>query len=291
MRIWSDIDFGLALHHETKVYGDLLLKASPPSDLLGAIGCGFPLYLAHGRKVYLYSDREFDGVETGQPWCYEVQDVVRFYWYSGTSTIYYRLEKKGSATLLGFWFIHLFLPLYFTLENRYQMFHGGAVTVEDISVMFMATSMGGKSTLTDYFIQKGHTLISDDKIPTFLEENRMMLVGAHPYHRPYRQFEDLGYRVSQFIAYKTPLSVCYLLERADKEAAVEIEEVKGFEKFYKVLPHYLFSLPFLQKQRMYYLSQSLKNVEVFVVKIPWSLERLDEVYRSLTTHILRVKKV
>ena len=157
------------------------------------------MYWAHGQEWFiLYSDREFNGSEVGQPWCYEVQDVVTFYWVSGERTIYYELNEEGDANLLSFWFIHLLLPLYMTLENMYDFLHAGAVEVDGKPIFFIAPSMGGKSTMTDYFIKQGHTLVSDDKVPTFIQDEKFIAVGSHPYHRPYRKFEELGYRVEKF---------------------------------------------------------------------------------------------
>ena len=160
------------------------------------ISCGFPFYSAHGRNVYLYSNRPLDGSAKGQPWCYEVKDVVRFYWQGGGRTIFYELAEQGNAGLLSFWFIHLLLPLYFTLEGIYDFLHAGAVEVGGNPILFIAPSMGGKSTLTDYFIREGHPLVSDDKVATFIENSQFMAVGSHPYHRPYRRFEELGYYVN-----------------------------------------------------------------------------------------------
>jgi hypothetical protein len=283
-RIFSDIDFGLDLTQQTEVRDEVHLKASPPDNLVSAIRCGFPLYRAHGRKVYLYSDRLFDGVEAGQPWQYEVKGVASFYWKSGASVIYYVLHEEGSAALLGFWFVHLLLPLFLTLENRYSIFHGGAVVVEGKAVMFAAPSMGGKSTMTDYFIRKGHTLLSDDKIVTFMDEGKLMAAGSHPYHRPYRKFEDLGYRVSNFVREFKPLHAVYLLEKAEADDPVTIEELSGFEKFHALLPHYLFAFPFLKKARMVYLSKAVNSIRIFRVKRPWDMTRIDEVYRIIKAH-------
>jgi hypothetical protein len=287
-KIQSDIDFGLGLSHETQTRYTIQLRQTPPGTLTEEITCGAPLYRAHGRRVYLYSDRPFEGNTPGQPWCYEVQDIVSFYWKGGERTIYYTLHEKGDAALLGFWFVHLLLPFFYTLEEMYEIFHGGAVEVDGKAIMFAAPSTGGKSTMTDYFIRQGHTLISDDKIPTFIEDGKLMLVGAHPYHRPYRKFEDLGYRVDTFSRKFQPLHALYLLEKADEDAPVSIEEVHGFQKFREVLPYYLFSFAFRKKRRMNYLATCVNSVRVFRVKRPWDMHKLDQVYKAILTHADRL---
>jgi hypothetical protein len=279
-----DIDFPLDLPAEGEVRYELRLAAGVPDGLYRSVTCGFPLYRSHGREVYLYSDRLFDGADAGQPWCYEVKDVLRFYWVGGEKNIYYALDEKGDAALLGFWFIHLFLPLYFTLEDKYDFIHAGAVEVDGRPILFIAPSMGGKSTLTDYFIQKGHTLVSDDKVPTFVREGRFMAVGSHPYHRPYRKFEELGYRVDSYMTEFAPIDAFYVLEPAPADAAVDFEEIGGFEKFDRLMPNYLFHFSFLKPRRLQYLAEMLNSIKVFRVRVPRALGRLNEVYEAICAH-------
>ncbi|MGC9350559.1 MAG: hypothetical protein ACP5D3_01065 [Sulfurovum sp.] len=283
-RIKSDIEFPLDLSHETEIRYELELSSKVPVETGQRITCGFPLYWAHGRYVYLYSDREFEGSHTGQPWCYEVKDVVRFYWVGGERSIYYELGEKGDANLLSFWFIHLLLPLYMTLQDMYDFFHVGAVEVEGKPIFFIAPSMGGKSTMTDYFIKQGHTLISDDKVPTFIADGRFMAVGSHPYHRPYRKFEELGYRVKKFSSHFKPIHAFYTLEGVEDDAEITIEEVKGFAKFDALFPNYLYMFSYLKPTRLKYLSQMLNSINVFRVKVPWDRERLGEVYDTIVAH-------
>ncbi len=288
-KIKSDIDFPLDLSHETEVRYEVELSSKVPEKLRNTIICGFPFYWAHGRDVYLYSDREFDGSETGQPWCYEVKDVLRFYWVGGERVIYYEVDEKGDANLLSFWFIHLLLPLYFTLEERYDFLHAGAVEVDGKPILFIAPSMGGKSTMTDYFIKQGHPLISDDKVATFIDNGRFMAVGSHPYHRPYREFEELGYRVDNFTEIFKPIHAFYALEGAEDNSEISINEIKGFEKFDMLLPNYLYMFSCLKPQRLKYLSRMLNGVRVFHVQVPWDMERLGEVHDVICEHSKGIK--
>ncbi len=277
-KIKSDIVFPLDLSHKTRTRYETAISSKLPAKLKNAITCGFPLYGAHGRKVYLYSDRLFDGSAVGQPWCYEVKDVVSFYWVGGEETIYYVLHSEGDDNLLAFWFVHLLFPLYMTLEKKYDFLHAGAVEVEGKAIFFIAPSMGGKSTMTDYFIKQGHTLMSDDKVPTFIQNGKFMAVGSHPYHRPYRKFEELGYRVENFTTVFKPIHAFYELEGVDADADVSITEIKGFAKFDALLPNYLYMFSWLKPERLKYLSQMLNNIQVFHVQVPWDMERLGEVH-------------
>jgi len=284
-KIKSDIEIPLNLSHETENLYELELSSKVPIKLKESITCGFPLYWAHDRKVYLYSDRIFDGSEVEQPWCYEVKDVVKFYWIGGERKIYYELDKKGDTNLLGFWFIHLFLPLYMTLEDMYDFLHAGAVEIEGKTIFFIAPSMGGKSTMTDYFIKQGHTLISDDKVPTFIDDDKFMAVGSHPYHRPYRKFEELGSRVVNFTAHFKPIHAVYELEGVKSDEDITIEEIKGFEKFHALLPNYLYMFSYLNPKRFKYLSGISNSIRIFHVKVPWNIARLDEVYSAIFHHV------
>ncbi|MDH5523380.1 MAG: hypothetical protein OEY01_05245 [Desulfobulbaceae bacterium] len=288
-KINSDIEFPLKLADKAAGRYELELTANPPRGLVEAITCGSPFYRAHGRLVYFYSDRVFTGVEADQPWCYEVKGIVRFYWVSGSRSIYYALDEDGDANLLSFWFIHLLLPLYFTLENMYDFLHAGAVEIEGKPVLFIAPSMGGKSTMTDYFINQGHTLISDDKVPTFIDRGRFMAVGSHPYHRPYRKFEELGYCVDNYTTEFNPIHAFYALKTADADAEIEITEIKGVEKFTTLLPNYLYTFSFLRPQRLHYLGQMLNSIKVFTVTVPWDIKQQGKVHDAICSHSQRIK--
>ncbi|KYJ86417.1 hypothetical protein AS592_06385 [Sulfurovum riftiae] len=288
-KIKSDIVFPLDLTQKTEIRYEAELSSKVPTELKQSITCGFPLYWAHGRNVYFYSDREFDGSDMEQPWCYEVEDVVTFYWVGGEDTIYYELGEKGDANLLGFWFVHLLLPLYMTLEGKYDFLHAGAVEVDGRPIFFIAPSMGGKSTMTDYFIKQGHTLVSDDKVPTFIQDGKFMAVGSHPYHRPYRKFEELGYRVENFTTAFKPIHAFYQLEGVEVDADISISEIKGFAKFDVLLPNYLYMFSWLKPQRLKYLSQMLNIIRVFHVKVPWDMERLGEVHDVICEHSENIK--
>jgi len=283
-KIKSDIEFPQDLSHSTETRYEVELSSKLPETLKNAITCGFYLYWSHGHNVDLYSDREFDGSEMGQPWCYEVEDIVKFYWLGGERTIYYEWSEKGDANLLGFWFTHQLLPIYLTLENMYDFLHAGAVEVEGKPILFIAPSMGGKSTMTDYFIKQGHTLFSDDKVPTFIKDGKFMAVGSHPYHRPYRKFEELGYRVKNFTTDFKPIHAFYELEGVESDVEITIEEIKGFAKFDTLLTNYLYMFSWMRPERLKYLSGMSNGIRVFHVKVPWDKERLGEVHDVICRH-------
>lgn len=284
-KIKSDISFSLELSREAETRHEIALSSEVPDALKKAINGSNFIYMSHGRSVYLHSDRLIDGSsKVEQPWCFEVKEVVRFYWHGGERTIYYELDEKGDADLLAFWFIHQLLPVYMTLENMYYFVHAGAVEVEGKSILFIAPSMGGKSTLTDYFIQQGHPLVSDDKVPIYTEEGRWMAVGSHPYHRPFREYEVLGYRAGNFAQVSSPVQAFYLLEKRGAEEDIAIEEIRGLKKINQLLSQCPYALGANRSRHMRYVTNMPVGLGVFSVKIPQNIERLGEVYEAIIQH-------
>lgn len=288
--IFSDVDLPLAVSEEVETRQELTLHRCDETLAFGKSRCSMPLYRAHGRTVRLHTDRKITGSEKGQPWCYEVEGVVRFYWKSAHNTLCYELLENGNVQLLSFWLVHLFLPLYFTLEGVYEIFHGGAVESEGGALMFAAPSMGGKSTMIDYFLRRGHSLVSDDKIATLVEGGEFRLVPSHPYHRPYRKFEVLGDLSPSFSSHSCALHALYLLDRNEEGAEITIEELHGFEKFNALRHHYLYPFDFLRLRRFRYLSRILDSVPVFRIRRPWSIQKIPDVYEAILEHRTTIKR-
>jgi hypothetical protein len=246
-----------------------------------------PLFSSHGRDLCILSDREMARSEEGQPWCLEVNEVVRFAWAGGSGRIEYEALEQCAGPLLAFWLIHIFLPLYFALEGRYEFIHACAVEVDGDSILFVAPSTGGKSTLTDFFLQQGHRLISDDKVATYLHNGRYFAVPSHPNHRPYRKFEDLGYPVEGFSPLARPVDAFYALQGVDAQAEVAINEISGSQRFVDLLPSYLFNFSFLQARRFKYLAEMANTVPIYRLEVPWELNRLAEVHTAICRHRAR----
>ena len=244
---------------------------------------------SHGRQVALYSDTEPATSDPGQGWCFEVKDIARFFWVSNDRIIEYERGELCTEELIAFWLIHIFLPIYFTLEGIYEFIHASAVEVAGCTVLFTGPSHGGKSTMTDFFLQQGHTLVSDDKVATFVESGQYFALPSHPNHRPYRKFEDLGSRVIDFSPDPRPLRGFYALRADDPAADVSVEEITGHEKFAQILPGYLFDFPFMKEKRLRYLAGMVSAVPVFRVGVPWDLERLDDVHAAITGHLKSIQ--
>jgi hypothetical protein len=262
----------------------LELQRKPDEEALQEFTESIPFNDTHGRELFLRTDRELSRSAAGQPWCLEVQNVVMFTWSGGEPVIRYQLQEEGSQALLVFWFVHIFLPLHLTLERGYDFIHSAAVEVDGQPLLFIAPSTGGKSTLGDYFLKQGHPMLSDDKVATFFHEGEFWAVPSHPHHRPFREYEVLGYPVENFAAEARPIHAFYILEAGEPDSAIEIAEVEGFRKFEQLLPNYLYSFHFLQQQRMRWLAQLADQSLVFKVSRPWDLDRMREVYDTICDH-------
>lgn len=262
--------------------------------LLGDVGAqeiyteSTSLYCTHGREVLLHTDRELASSAPGQPWCLEVAGVVSFTWTGSKPLIHYQIHDNGSWSLLVFWFVHIFLPLHLTLERGYDFIHAAAVEVDEQPILFIAPSTGGKSTLGDYFLQQGHPMLSDDKVATFLRQGQFYAVPSHPHHRPFREFEVLGYPVEPFAERARPIHAFYVLGQGEPEADVEITEVSGFRKFEELLPNYLYSFHFLREQRLRWLAHLASQSLVFRISRPWDLARMHDVYEAVCAHTRRL---
>jgi len=235
-----------------------------------------------GREISVFSDGEYTRTIEGQTWGLKVKDVVTFKWVSEKSTIEYVPDKNFTYDLLEYWSLHIVLPLFFTLEEKYDFLHSGGVDVNGKAILFIADSGGGKSTMTDYFIQQGHDLISDDKIGTYLEQDIICAVASHPHHRPYRKSEDLGFFINNVMKQPKPIYAIYELIPSNEYEKIKIVEViDKIEKFKLLRSNTSMDLDFLEKLRFERLMMIAKYIPIYKVTIPWNLNRLNEVYKYI----------
>ncbi len=238
-----------------------------------------------GRDNYLRTDRDFSLTQNGQPWEFEVVGVAIFFWNSGDLKIQYIPQEKFTFQLLEYWILHIILPMYFTIEEKYHFLHAGAVEVDDGSILFIAESFGGKSTMTDFFLKCGHRLISDDKVAVYEKNGLIYAIPSHPHHRPYRKMEDLGFFVEDAVKEPKPIHAIYKLVRKNADAEIEITMLKGMDKFIALRLASEMNLFFQKQIRFKYLSQKIYAIPVFQIEIPWNLNRLQDVYDRILNHL------
>lgn len=238
----------------------------------------------HGRQLTLYADSPLESRCPDKRWYLQVDAVVRFHWHSSSNVVCYEYLEQGNQELLVFWFVHIFLPMYLTLERDYDFLHAAAVEVAGAPVLFVAPSTGGKSTFAEHFLQQGHAFFSDDKVATFLHEGQYWVVPSHPHHRPWREFEVLGQPVANVARHARPLRAVYRLLADEPDADIAIDAIKGFRKVETLLPNYLFSFDYLQARRLRWLASMTEATPMYAVQRPWNLQRLHETYLAVCAH-------
>ena len=253
----------------------------------------FPLisekFVLSGQEVYYYSQKPFEDADESFSWALEIKEVVFLIWDADKQQILYHKGAYYTAERLRFWIYHTFFPLVLELNQRYNIIHVGSVEIKEKPVLFSAFSYGGKSTLTNYFLEQGHTLISDDSLAIDKRENGFFAVPSYPYYRPFRKVETLGYYTDNFSQKIQKISIMYVLEKTDPKSEIVITEVKGIEKF-KVFHYSSFiEFSFLKERRLHFFSDMAKQVAVYKISIPWDLKRLKEVYEAICTHTNSLK--
>jgi len=237
-----------------------------------------------GRRLKLCSSHAYASTAKEKRWLFEVEGVHSVFWKSGSHSLHYVKGEHFSETLLHYWVLHVVLPVFFIIEGIYDFLHAGAVEIDGEPVLFIAPSMGGKSTMTDYFMQRGHTMISDDKVATFQKEGRFYAVPSHPHNRPYRNREDLGFFVENFAKRPKPIRTIYLLKMSEPDARIKIDPLFGVEKIIALRNAKEMNLFFPESEQLDYLAGIARHTSLFRVTVPRDLERLDEVYSAICAH-------
>lgn len=234
-----------------------------------------------GRASYYLSNIPFENMKKDEEWGLEIVDVLTLVWDGKNDKILYAKGENFTPELLQFWIFHTFFPIVLELQETYKMLHVGAVEVAGGPILFAAPSFGGKSTMTDFFIRKGHTLYSDDTLAIRKEDGGYMAYPSFPYHRPYREPETLGYRAENFAGHPAAIKALFELEAVAADAPVEIRIQKGIARFKAFFYSGFIKFSFRKKERFDYFSKMARQVPVYRVAVPWNLDRLEEVYDAI----------
>ena len=238
-----------------------------------------------GRKARYLAQREFtDSTATSSQWGLEIAEVVTLTWSINSPEVQYQAKHQFTPDRLRFWVCHTVLPLKFALERRYEMLHVGAVEIAGRPVFFSAESFGGKSTLTDHFIQQGHALYSDDSLAVYRQGDQFYAVASYPFHRPYREPEVLGYPVDNVAREAKPVLAGYVLEKVAKGDGITISELSGVEKFKAFHLSGFIDFGFFKAHHFQVRTAMANTIRVYKITIPWKLSRLNEVYDAITVH-------
>ncbi|ADV45948.1 hypothetical protein [Nitratifractor salsuginis] len=234
------------------------------------------------RSFRYLSTVSFDQTEKKNiDWGIEVEGVLTLMWRHKTHSIEYIPHQAFTPERLRYWVYHTFLPQILELEGIYHILHVGSVEINEKALLFSAFSYGGKSTLTDYFVRRGHALLSDDTLGILQKASDYYAIPSYPFLRPFRKAETLGKRVENFKRKPLPITALFSLQKASPDAPVAVEKLIGIEK-YKVL-HYTPFAPFefTKIQRFFYFAKMAESLPVYRLHIPWELSRLEEVYDTI----------
>jgi len=236
--------------------------------------------VSHGRSVSARSDRNNRQLEQHQNWAFEIEDLLTFTGTGGSSKVFYQCDKRATEQHIGFWFVHVVLPYVLMAERDYCFLHAASVAVDNRSMIFLGESHSGKSTLANYFLTKGHDLISDDKVAIHHEDNRYLALSSHPYYRPFRQFENLGYHSEAYSQELNPLAAMFILQQA-QDREINLQAIKGAEAFSSLMQRSIILFPGSWNTCLPILSGLARDIPIYHLQRPWGLDHLDEVYELL----------
>ncbi len=280
-QIVHDFNFNINARMDEIVY-KLKFKKSKTRFFFPLLKSKISFHSNQGRNTSLLWHKSI--LSSVKNYTFVVDDVVVFSWKQGSNMIQYRYLKHADDELIRYWLLHTFLPLYYVLENMYEMLHVGAIELEGRACLFAAPSFGGKSTLTHYFLEKGHNLLSDDKLAILKRDDHYYASPSYPYARNYRNLEDLGKHIKNFSTKALPVGCVYRLIQVDKEESISIREVKGIEKFAIVEMCNDIKLSMLKKEKFSQLHDMAKKTSIYEITVPQNFDSLEDVYEKIVEH-------
>ena len=207
-------------------------------------------------------------------------------------------RPDASDALIKYWVLQQILPMFLLLAGTLDFLHGTATSLRiftgnkaqvepaDVGcIAFLGPSRSGKSTLLNYFLSRGHGLVTDDHLALASNEYTQVM-PAIPYHRPYRAIEDLGILSDQYSPAPTRLKRLYALWPVAAEAPIKAELMSGADAMAVLIAdnHYTLhdsGVPrfvSLFEKRFRGLAALSRRIPVVKLHVPRSMERLTELY-------------
>ncbi len=254
-----------------------------------------------------------------QPDCYVLHfpDTADFY-LTADRILCHQLHKTGDYEIER-WLVGTVLALW--LESRgAPVLHASAVLIEGKAVVFLATSLAGKSTLAASFMQFGYPLLTDDALA--LECDNSHCVGHSGYPRmrlwPEQAKHFLGYYedlelvhpdyskrnvavdpdgIGAFCDKSMPVGCIYTPQRKDlqgKDVAVEILSVSPRDAFMELVCYSFVSRMLskfgMQEERMQLLMQVVQQVPIRRLQYPNGLGFLPKVCETIVEDVISISK-
>lgn len=190
-------------------------------------------FLVDGRPLWLHVNGD---LEIG--W----ENIFRFRMNIGESLIRCSPGADGHPEHIQDWLLHYALPLLLVSAGRLQFLHGSAVQVGHRAVGFLAPSGGGKTTLAQYFLQRGHEFFTDEKLGVVACGQGFVAVPSTPFYR--RGEADARWQaVSNFASAALPLDVLYVLVPAAGDTPPVVTPVPAREAAFELARRCEFQLP------------------------------------------------
>jgi len=245
-----------------------------------------PVAEIHGRITQLYTNIPFSSSRTliERYWKINIEGLFSFVWGNDSENMIIEYENELDLEKLSFWLLHTIVPIYLMLKQSSLLLHASVVEVNEKVLLFVAPSFGGKSTLADFFIREGHSLLSDDKVRLEHMDENYFVYPSYPYRRPYREFEMLGKHTKYFSDRPLALGSIYFLNYVEPKDDCSIESIRGLHKFEILKNAYLYEPVSMSKIEMGYLMHLVKNSKVYQINMPKDLTRLSEVYDMILEH-------
>ena len=242
-----------------------------------------PVLTMHGRSICLSSDIPLsqDRRAVDRHWRFTVDQQFSFSWDNNTDLIQVDSANVPDLQLLTFWLLHSILPIYLILRHSSFFLHASVANIDEEAVIFVAPSLGGKSTMADHVVRSGFNFLSDDKVRLLSSSNRYRALPSHPYRRPSRELEALGEYTENFTRHSLPINSIFSLKLVDSLQPVRASEVLGLRKFELLKDACLYapaSLSAVQIRNVLELSQ---QCTVHSVEVPSSITRLPEALEAI----------
>jgi hypothetical protein len=242
-------------------------------------------FLIDGRPLWLHVNGDLEI-------CWK--QVFRFRMSIGDSLIRCSRGPDGSPEHIQDWLLHYALPLLLLSAGRLQFLHGSAVQVDDCAVGFLAPSGGGKTTLAEHFLRRGHAFFTDEKLGVVAGDQRFVAVPSTPFYRS-GDADGRWQPVSNFAAAPQRLAVLYLLVPADATAAPLAMPVPAREAAFELARRCEFQLPRRIRGRLRlpsfqitcfrFCTQLAATARVCRLVVPRARARLPEVYETVVADV------
>lgn len=279
--IIHDFNFDIDVK-SNEVLHTLIFKKVKIGSLFSFLKFKISFYSNQGRNTYLLKSKNI--ISSAIIYTFVVEDVCKFSWKKGSRNISYEYLKYADDILFRYWLLHTLLPLYYYLENIYEMLHMGAIEIDAKACLFAAPSFGGKSTLTHFFLQKGHKLIADDRLAVTKQNEKYYAIPSYPFARNYRRTEDLGEYIENHLSASIPIGNIYRLVQVDRDEKITINELKGVDKFAAIEMSSDIKLSMLQRENFTKLYGLAQNLSIYEICVPQNYDRLKEVYEKIVEH-------